>query len=107
MALFKFFKRKRPSGSSDDSPDGTSQIDQGLTIGPRSPSFFGWLLHKLAGKSSFLESQQRLLKDLEEEGLLIYAVKYRSHLDFLFLNSRLSQADLRPPVFAFDQYHDP
>ena len=39
---------------------------------------------------------------MEEEGLLIYAVKYRSHLDFLFLNSRLSQADLRPPVFAFD-----
>jgi glycerol-3-phosphate O-acyltransferase len=39
---------------------------------------------------------------MEEKGLLIYAVKYRSHLDFLFLNSRLSQADLRPPVFAFD-----
>ena len=102
MALFKFLKRKRPSGSSGDSPDGTLQIDQGLTIGSRSPSFFGWLLHKLAGKASFLESQQRLLKDLEDEGLLIYAVKYRSHLDFLFLNSRLSQADLRPPVFAFD-----
>jgi glycerol-3-phosphate O-acyltransferase len=102
MGLFKFLKRKRPSGSSDDSPDGTLQIDQGLTIGSRSPSFFGRLLHKLAGKSSFLESQQRLLKDLEEEGLLIYAAKYRSQLDFLFLNSRLSQADLRPPVFAFD-----
>ena len=102
MALFKFFKRKRPSGSKGNSPDTTLQIDHGLTLGPRFPSFFGRLLHKLAGKSSFLESQQRLLKDLEEEGLLIYAVKYRSHLDFLFLNSRLSQADLRPPVFAFD-----
>jgi glycerol-3-phosphate O-acyltransferase len=102
MALFKFLKRKQPSGSSGDSPDTTLQIDQGLTIGSRSSSFFRRLLHKLAGKSSFLESQQRLLKNLEKEGLLIYAVKYRSHLDFLFLNSRLSQADLRPPVFAFD-----
>ena len=102
MALFTFLKRKKPSGSSGDSPDTTLQIDQGLTIGSKPPSLFGRILHKLAGKSSFLESQQRLLKGMEDEGLLIYAVKYRSHLDFLFLNSRLSQADLRPPVFAFD-----
>ena len=102
MALFTFFKRKRTLKPNGDSPDTAVQIDQGLTIGSKSPSFFGRLLHKLASKSSFLESQQRLLKDLENEGLLIYAVKYRSHLDFLFLNSRLSQADLRPPVFAFD-----
>ena len=87
MALFKFLKRKRPSGSSGDSPDTALQIDQGLTIGLRSPSFFGRLLHKLAGKASFLESQQRLLKGLEDEGLLIYAVKYRSHLDFLFAST--------------------
>ncbi|MCG6945433.1 MAG: hypothetical protein LJE87_08805, partial [Deltaproteobacteria bacterium] len=102
MALFTFLKRKRTSKPNGDSPDTAVQIDQGLTIGSKSPSFFGRVLHKLASKSSFLESQQRLLKDLENEGLLIYAVKYRSHLDFLFLNSRLPQADLRPPVFAFD-----
>jgi glycerol-3-phosphate O-acyltransferase len=39
---------------------------------------------------------------MKEEGLLVYAAKYRSQLDFLFLNSRLSEADLPPPAVAFD-----
>jgi len=102
MALFNFFKRKRSRDSTDPPPDVTWQIDQDLTIGPKITSFLGALLHKFSSKASFLESQQRLLTDLDEKGLLIYAVKYRSQLDFLFLNSRLPQAGLRPPTFAFD-----
>ena len=103
MALFKFFKPKQAGDSTDSPPEVTSQMDQGFTIGPKPPSFSGRLVYKLSGKASFLESQQRLLTDLDQEGLLIYAVKYRSQLDFLFLNSRLSQAGLRPPSFAFDK----
>jgi glycerol-3-phosphate O-acyltransferase len=39
---------------------------------------------------------------MDERGLMVYGVKYRSQLDFLFLNSRLSEAGLHPPAVAFD-----
>ena len=102
MAFFNFFKRKRARDSTASPPDLTSQIDMGLTIGAKVTSLFGGLFYRLSSKASLLEGQQRLLADMDEKGLLIYAVKYRSQLDFLFLNSRLSQADVRPPTFAFD-----
>ncbi len=102
MGFFKFFKKKRVSEPGSSQPDSGAKIDQCLTVDPELSSPLGSLLHKVAGKASFLENQQRLLKEIEEQGHLIYAAKYRSQLDFLFLNSRLSQAGLQPPVFAFD-----
>ncbi len=102
MAFFKFIKEK-PSTESDDVPaDGTLQVDQGYSLDSEPSPFLGRLLHKLFCKASFLESHQRLLTDLEKRGLLIYVVKYRSQLDFLFLKSRLSQAGLGAPAVAFD-----
>ena len=102
MVFLKYFKKKQTPEADPTPSDSGARIDQGLTIGPRLSSLSGSLFHKLAGKASFLERQQRLVNDLEKEGHLIFAVKYRSQLDFLFLHSRLSQAGLQPPVFAFD-----
>jgi glycerol-3-phosphate O-acyltransferase len=102
MALLKLFKRQPSTEPSEVHPDATSPENKAYSLDPKPSSFLGRLLHKLFCKASFLESQQRLLTDLEKRGLVIYAVKYRSQLDFLFLNSRLSQAGLQPPVVAFD-----
>jgi glycerol-3-phosphate O-acyltransferase len=102
MAFFRFFKKKQESEPDSTHPDSGAKIDQCLTVEPKFSSPLGRVLHKLAGKATFLDSQQRLLKEMEEQGYLIYASKYRSQLDFLFFSSRLSQAGLRPPVFAFD-----
>jgi glycerol-3-phosphate O-acyltransferase len=102
MALFRFFKKKQTSEQDHTHPESAANIDQCLTVEPKFSSPLGKLLHKLAGKATLLESQQRVLKEMEEQGHVIYASKYRSQLDFLFFSSRLSQAGLRPPVFAFD-----
>ena len=102
MAFFRFFKKKQESEPHSAHPESVAKIDQHLTVEPKISSPLGGLLHKFASKATFLESQQRLLKEMEEQGYLIYAFKYRSQLDFLFLGSVLSQAGHRPPVFAFD-----
>jgi glycerol-3-phosphate O-acyltransferase len=99
MALFKGNKSSKSDTALADS---NTQLDQGYNLAPKSASFLRHLLHRLSCRASFLESQQRLLTAVEEEGLLVYAVKYRSQLDFLLLNSRLSEAGLRAPAFAFD-----
>ncbi|MEJ2365651.1 MAG: hypothetical protein P8075_18615, partial [Deltaproteobacteria bacterium] len=102
MAFFRFFKKKPESEPDSPHPESGAKIDQHLTVEPKFSSPLGGLLRKLASKATFLESQQRLLKEMEEQGYLIYASKYRSQLDFLFLGSLLTRAGLRPPLFAFD-----
>jgi len=102
MAFSRFFKKKQESDFGSEHFDSGANIDQCLTVEPEFSSPLGRLFHKLAGKATFLESQQRLLKEMEEEGYVVYASKYRSQLDFLFLGARLSLAGLQPPVFAFD-----
>jgi hypothetical protein len=102
MTFLRFFKKKPELQSYYAHPESVAKIDQYLTVEPRFSSPLGALLHKLAGKATFLESQQRLLKEMEEQGYVIYASKYRSQLDFMFLGSVLSQTGHRPPVFAFD-----
>ncbi|MGD8372659.1 MAG: 1-acyl-sn-glycerol-3-phosphate acyltransferase [Syntrophobacterales bacterium] len=97
-----FFKRNRSSEQGGTPPEATSQVDLGCKLGPMSASILRRLLHRLFRKSSFLERQQRLLADMEQQGVLVYAVKYRSELDFLFLNSRLSEAGLQSPQVALD-----
>ena len=102
MAFFRFFQKKQESEHDSAHPESGAKIDQHLTVEPKFSSPLGRLLSKLASKATFLESQQRLLKEMEDQGYLIYASKYRSQLDFLFLGSLLSQSGLRPPLFAFD-----
>ncbi len=49
-------------------------------------------------------SPRRLLelRQLAEKGNVVYALKYRSHLDFLFFNRRYRETGAPPPEFAFD-----
>ncbi len=42
------------------------------------------------------------LQQLGEKGIVVYALKYRSHLDFLFFNRRYRESGAPPPEFAFD-----
>ncbi|HOV87363.1 MAG TPA: 1-acyl-sn-glycerol-3-phosphate acyltransferase [Syntrophobacteraceae bacterium] len=67
------------------------------------PSFLfrGWF-EKLISKTFMPEDQQKLLDDLGKKGTLVYAVKYRSQLDFVFLSLRLHQLGLPAPQFLFD-----
>ena len=97
-----FSNRSQSTGPDGGSPELSPLGNQGFTLDPECSSLVGNWLNSLFSKASFLESQQRQLLDLEERGHLVYAVKYRSQLDFLFLNSRLAQAGLRPPTTAFD-----
>ncbi len=45
---------------------------------------------------------QERLKELARQGVVVYALKYRSHLDFLFFNRRYQQLGMPAPEVAFD-----
>jgi glycerol-3-phosphate O-acyltransferase len=97
------FRRRKPLEASR-TPESTSwHRALCCTLEPGTPSLLRRLLGKVFSKVSFLDSQQRLLADLEQQGaVLVYAVKYRTELDFLLLNARLRQAGLRAPDTAFN-----
>ena len=61
----------------------------------------GWV-EKLISKISMPEDQQRLLEDLARRGTVVYAIQYRSQLDFVYLGLRLYQLGLPSPSFIFD-----
>ncbi len=42
------------------------------------------------------------LKELAQKGAVVYALKYRSHLDFLFFNRRYQKLGVLAPEVAFD-----
>jgi glycerol-3-phosphate O-acyltransferase len=42
------------------------------------------------------------LRDLSSQGAVVYALKYRSHLDFLFFNRRYQELGVIAPEVAFD-----
>ena len=67
---------------------------------PRVP-LQGWM-EKLIARISMPEDQQRLLEDLAGRGTVVYAIKYRSQLDFMYLSLRLYQLGLPAPTFIFD-----
>ena len=59
-------------------------------------------VERLISKTSVPEDQQRLLEDLGTRGTIVYAVKYRSQLDYVSLSLRLHQLGLPSPSFIFD-----
>lgn len=69
------------------------------------PRFFlqGWL-ERLIGKISMPDDQQRLLEELNKQGSIVYAVKYRSQVDFVYLSLRLYQLGLPAATFLFDTH---
>ena len=70
---------------------------------PSRPSFL--LRHTLDRVFARVNISPRHLEELRqlgEKGIVVYALKYRSRLDFLFFNRRYRAVGASPPEFAFD-----
>ncbi|SHE68499.1 glycerol-3-phosphate acyltransferase [Desulfacinum infernum DSM 9756] len=60
------------------------------------------VFEKLIAKTAIPQDQQEMLESLGREGTVVYALKYRSQLDFVYANLRLHQLGLPAPTFLFD-----
>lgn len=70
---------------------------------PSRPSFLlRYTLDRLFARVSIPPRHVERLRQLGQQGILVYALKYRSNLDFLFFNRRYRALDLPCPEFAFD-----
>jgi len=70
---------------------------------PRRPGFLlRWTLDPFFSRVTVHPRQQERLKDLAGQGAVVYALKYRSHLDFLFFNRRYQHLGMVAPEVAFD-----
>ncbi len=70
------------------------------------PSRPGWLLKftldPFFSKVTVNPRHQERLKEVASQGVVVYALKYRSHLDFLFFNRRFQKLGVPAPEVAFD-----
>ena len=67
------------------------------------PGFFlSWLLYRLFKRVQIDENISSKLKQLQREGTVVYAIKYRGHLDYLLYHFRLRRGRLPYPRVAFD-----
>ncbi len=70
------------------------------------PSKPGWLLRFTLGpffsQTTINPRCLEKLHQLDAQGVLVYVMKYRSHLDFLFFNRRYQKLGAPPPEVAFD-----
>jgi glycerol-3-phosphate O-acyltransferase len=53
-------------------------------------------------KVTINQRHQERLKEVASQGAVVYALKYRSHLDFLFFNRRFQKLGMPAPEVAFD-----
>ncbi len=74
----------------------------GYAVGGKAGMPLRKFVEAMIAKTGVPDDQQRLLEDLAQRGTVVYALKYRSQLDFLFLNLRLFQLGLPTPGFIFD-----
>ena len=67
------------------------------------PGFFlNWFLYTLFKKVHFDENFSEDLKQMHREGTVVYAIKYRGHLDYLLYHYRFRKSRLPYPKIAFD-----
>jgi glycerol-3-phosphate O-acyltransferase len=62
----------------------------------------GWLLYRLFKRTELNESARENLKQMHKEGTVVFAVKYRSQLDYLLNHYHFKFKRLPPPTIAFD-----
>lgn len=62
----------------------------------------GWLLFKLFKRTELNESVRESLKQMHKEGTVVFALKYRSQLDYLLTHYHFKVKRLPPPKIAFD-----
>jgi glycerol-3-phosphate O-acyltransferase len=67
------------------------------------PGFFlSWLLYRLFKLVRFDENMTGDLKQMHRDGTVVYAMKYRGHLDYLLYHYRFRRGRLPYPKIAFD-----
>ncbi|MBN2122700.1 MAG: 1-acyl-sn-glycerol-3-phosphate acyltransferase [Deltaproteobacteria bacterium] len=67
------------------------------------PGFFlSWFLYRLFKRVRIDESMKESLKEMHREGALVYAIKYRGHLDYLLYHYNFRRRRLPYPKIAFD-----
>jgi len=71
-----------------------------LDLRPR--FLLGWLLHRLFKRTELNESARESLKQMHKEGTVVFAIKYRSLLDYLLAHYHFKLKRLPPPTIAFD-----
>ncbi|MBI4642227.1 MAG: 1-acyl-sn-glycerol-3-phosphate acyltransferase [Deltaproteobacteria bacterium] len=70
---------------------------------PRRPGFLlRWTLDPFFSRVTVHPRQRERLQELAHQGALVYVLKYRSHLDFLFFNRRYQDLGIVAPEVAFD-----
>jgi glycerol-3-phosphate O-acyltransferase len=62
----------------------------------------GWLLYRLFKRTELNESARESLKSMHKEGTVVFAIKYRSQLDYLLNHYHFKLKRLPPPKIAFD-----
>jgi len=62
----------------------------------------GWILYALFRRAKVDENAKEGLKQLQKEGTVVYATKYRGHLDYLLYHYNLRRRRLPYPKIAFD-----
>ena len=67
------------------------------------PGFFlSWFLYTLFKRVRFDENMTEDLRQMNREGTVVYAIKYRGHLDYLLYHYRFRRSRLPYPKIAFD-----
>jgi glycerol-3-phosphate O-acyltransferase len=70
---------------------------------PRRPGFLlRWTLDPFFSRVTVHPKHRERLQELASQGAIVYALKYRSHLDFLFFNRRYQDLGMVAPEVAFD-----
>ena len=62
----------------------------------------GWLLYRLFRRTELNENARDSLKQMHKEGTVVFAIKYRSQLDYLLAHYHFKLKRLPPPTIAFD-----
>jgi glycerol-3-phosphate O-acyltransferase len=70
---------------------------------PRRPGFLlRWTLDPFFSRVTVRPKHRQRLQELAGQGAIVYVLKYRSHLDFLFFNRRYQDLGMVAPEVAFD-----
>ncbi len=68
---------------------------------PARSGLLPWLLDRFFTGITLHPDQQRVLRSLPEEAILIYSIKFKSYFEYLFYHSRYRREKLPVPVLAF------